>query len=98
MVVAERDHVLFRHTRTHDGLVPAGLLEGFKGYVLADASSVYHELYRREAAITEVGCWAHYPENAVITTPATISLSHCETVGSVLQITTHERSWRLDRT
>lgn len=59
VVVAERDHILFRHTRTHDGLVPAGLLEGFKGYVLADASSVYHELYRREAAITEVGCWAH---------------------------------------
>jgi hypothetical protein len=33
--------------------------EGFRGYVLANASSVYHELYRREAAITEVGCWAH---------------------------------------
>ena len=59
VVVAERDHVLFRHTKTHDGLVPVGLLEGFRGYVLADASSVYHELYRREAAITEVGCWAH---------------------------------------
>lgn len=59
VVVAERDHVLFRHTKTHDGQVPAGLLEGFRGYVLADASSVYHELYRREAGITEVGCWAH---------------------------------------
>jgi len=59
VVVAERDHVLFRHTKTHDGLVPAGLLEGYRGYVLADASSVFHELYRREAAITEVGCWAH---------------------------------------
>jgi len=59
VVVAERDHVLFRHTKTHDGLVPAGLLEGYRGYVHADASSVYHELYRREAEITEVGCWAH---------------------------------------
>ena len=59
VVVAERSHVLFRFTKTHDGLVPAGLLEGFRGYVLADASSVYHELYRREAGITEVGCWAH---------------------------------------
>lgn len=59
VVVAERQHVLFRFTKTHDGLVPAGLLEGFRGYVLADASSVYHELYRRETAITEVGCWAH---------------------------------------
>ena len=59
VVVAERAHVLFRFTKTHDGLVPAELLKGFRGYVLADASAVYHELYRREAAITEVGCWAH---------------------------------------
>jgi transposase len=59
VVVAQRDHVLFRYTKGHDGEVPAGLLEGYRGYVLADASSVYHELYRREAAITEVGCWAH---------------------------------------
>jgi hypothetical protein len=30
-----------------------------EGYVIADASSVYHELYRTEPCITEVGCWAH---------------------------------------
>jgi hypothetical protein len=70
VVVAERDHVLFRHTRTHDGLVPAELLEGFRGYVLADASSVYHELYRREAAITEVGCWAHARRRAFDALPS----------------------------
>jgi len=66
VVVAERDHVLFRHTKTNDGEVPAEILKGYRGYVHADASSVYHELYRREAAIIEVGCWSHYPENAVI--------------------------------
>jgi transposase len=76
VVVAERDHVLFRHTKTHDGLVPAKLLEGFRGYALADASSLYHELYRREAAITEVGCWAHYPESSVITTERARSTIH----------------------
>jgi transposase len=59
VAVAEREHVLFRFSKANDGLVPAELLKGFKGYVLADASAVYHELYRREAAITEVGCWAH---------------------------------------
>jgi transposase len=76
VVVAERDHVLFRHTKTNDGEVPARalrneqrrrhgrtrgnpLLKGYRGYVHADASSVYHELYRREAAIIEVGCWSH---------------------------------------
>ena len=59
VMVAERDHVLFRYTKTHDGLVPAKLLEGYRGYLLADASAVYHELYRRELGIVEVGCWAH---------------------------------------
>jgi transposase len=59
VMVAERDHVLFRYTRTHDGLVPAKLLKGYRGYLLADASAVYHELYRREPGITECGCWAH---------------------------------------
>jgi hypothetical protein len=62
VVVAERDHVLFRYTKKHDGTVPAELLAGFSGYVIADASSVYHELYRNEPSIIEVGCWAHYPE------------------------------------
>jgi transposase len=59
VVVAERDHVLFRYTKKHDGSVPAEMLAGFAGYVIADASSVYHELYRNEPAIVEVGCWSH---------------------------------------
>lgn len=59
VVVAQRDHVLFRYTKTHDGKIPAEMLKSFRGYMLADASSVYHELYRQEPGITEVGCWAH---------------------------------------
>lgn len=59
VVVAERDHVLFRYTKKHDGTVPIELLDGFKGHVIADASSVYHALYRSDPEITEVGCWAH---------------------------------------
>jgi transposase len=59
VVIAQRDHVLFRYTKKHDGSVPANMLECFKGYVIADASSVYHELYRNEPGIIEVGCWAH---------------------------------------
>jgi hypothetical protein len=46
VVVAQRDHVLFRYTPKHNGNVPVELLSGFRGYVIADASSVYHELYR----------------------------------------------------
>lgn len=59
VMVAERDHVLFRFTKGHDGQVPADLFKGFRGYLLADASAVYHELYRQEPEVTEVGCWAH---------------------------------------
>jgi transposase len=59
VVVAQRDHVLFRYTPKHDGSVPAELLAGFAGYVIADASSVYHELYRNEPGIIEVSCWSH---------------------------------------
>jgi transposase len=59
VVVAQRDHVLFRYTPKHNGSVPVDLLGGFCGYVIADASSVYHELYRSDPGITEVACWAH---------------------------------------
>lgn len=59
VVIAERDHVLFRYTTKHNGSVPAEMLVGYTGYVIADASSVYHELYRNEASIVEVGCWSH---------------------------------------
>ncbi|HTP28605.1 MAG TPA: hypothetical protein VMK12_23470, partial [Anaeromyxobacteraceae bacterium] len=83
------------HTKTHDGLVPAGLLEGYRGYVHADASSVYHELYRREAEITEVGCWAQYPEYSVITRCCTIPAFQCDAVGQQLWIK-GERSKSLD--
>jgi len=59
VVVAENGHVLFRYTKKHDGSVPVELLAGFRGYMIADASSVYHELYRSEPDIIEVCCWAH---------------------------------------
>jgi transposase len=59
VVIAERDHVLFRYTTKHNGSVPANMLSGFSGYVIADASSVYHELYRSDPNIIEVACWSH---------------------------------------
>lgn len=59
VLVAERDHVLYRYTKTGAGKEPKDLLAGYSGYVIADASSVYHELYRESDGITEVGCWAH---------------------------------------
>jgi Transposase and inactivated derivatives len=37
---------------------PIDYLEGYRGYIHADAYSGYDELFRR-AGIIEVGCWAH---------------------------------------
>lgn len=58
VMVADRDHVLFCYSRTHDHTVPLKLLSGFEGYLQADASSVYEALYGQGDAI-EVACWAH---------------------------------------
>lgn len=59
VLVAERQHVLYRYTRSQNGEQVAELLKGFSGPMIADASQVYHELYRRESTLVEVGCWAH---------------------------------------
>jgi len=58
VLVADRDHVLFRFTPRHIQDNPKEFLRGYKGYVLADASNVYELLYKTEE-VTEVGCWAH---------------------------------------
>ncbi|MGK3996738.1 IS66 family insertion sequence element accessory protein TnpB [Sorangium sp. So ce1024] len=58
VLVADRDHVLFRFTPHHNQDGPKEFLRGYKGYVQADASSVYEQLFRTEE-VTEVGCWAH---------------------------------------
>lgn len=55
---ADRDHILFRYSRHHDGAAARAMLDGFKGYVLADASSVFDQLYL-DGSKKECGCWSH---------------------------------------
>src|SRR5689334_23729618 len=38
---------------------PAKFLEGYKGYLQADAYSVYDAFFKSERGMTEVGCWMH---------------------------------------
>jgi transposase/uncharacterized coiled-coil protein SlyX len=45
----------FRPNHARDG--PVTFLQGFKGYLQADAYAGYHDLYAR--GVTEVACWAH---------------------------------------
>jgi transposase len=58
VVIAPERHVLFAYTAKHDGAAVDGLLEGYEGYLVADAHAVFDHLYRRGTLI-EVGCWAH---------------------------------------
>lgn len=59
IVVADRDHVLFGYSTKHSGDVPARLLKGFRGHVVADASSVYDAFFEGDGAPHEAGCWSH---------------------------------------
>ena len=59
VLVSDLGHVLYRYTDNENGDVVAKLMKGFSGYVQADASAVYHELYRQEVDIIEVGCHSH---------------------------------------
>ena len=56
-------HVVFKFLAKNEGAVVAELLDGFTGKLQSDASSIYHEVFRREPAIVEVGCWAHARRN-----------------------------------
>jgi transposase len=58
VVVAPGRHVLFGYSKKHDGEAVDRLLAGFKGYLVADAHSVYLHLYETGDVI-EVGCWSH---------------------------------------
>jgi transposase len=58
VVVAPEKHVFFRYSPTHDGATVGALLGGFKGFLVADAHSVFDHLYKR-GDVVECGCWAH---------------------------------------
>lgn len=58
VVVAPERHALFRYTAKHDSAAVDSLLANFRGYLVADATSVLDHLYA-DGRIVEVGCWAH---------------------------------------
>lgn len=60
-LVGDDTDVVFRYTPTGEGASgPWHFLAGRKGYLQADAASVFDRLYNGQAAsAVEVGCWAH---------------------------------------
>jgi transposase len=59
--VGDADHpvLLYDYTATRGRDGPAKFLEGYSGYLQADAYSVYDAFFRPERGLTEVGCWMH---------------------------------------
>jgi transposase len=58
VVVAPEQHVLYAYSPKHDSAAVDKILAGYKGYLVADAHSVYDHLYRTGQVI-EVACYAH---------------------------------------
>lgn len=58
VLVAPDKHVLFEFSKSHDSDATGKLLDGYTGYLVADAHVVYDHLYR-SGHVVEVGCWAH---------------------------------------
>lgn len=60
--LGDADHpgVVFDYTPTHARDGPAAFLQGFQGYLQADAYGAYDGIYAGSGgAIVEVACWAH---------------------------------------
>jgi transposase len=58
VVVAPEQHVLYAYSPKHDSAAVDKILAGYKGYLVADAHSVYDHLYR-SGEVIEVACYAH---------------------------------------
>ncbi len=56
--IAPEQHIVFRHARVHDSVVLGQMLKGYRGKLLADASSIYSPL-ATAGTILLVCCWAH---------------------------------------
>ena len=51
--------IVYDYTPTRSRAGPAKFLEGYQGYLQADAYSVYDAFFKPQRGMTEVGCWMH---------------------------------------
>ncbi|MGA7237221.1 MAG: IS66 family transposase [Bryobacteraceae bacterium] len=59
--------IVYDYTATRGRAGPEKFLEGYRGYLQADAYSGYDAFFKDERrGLIEVGCWAHYPESRII--------------------------------
>lgn len=99
--IADRDHVFFEYAPKETSAAVSEMFEGFKGYVQADAKSVFDILFRPApdadddaAAATEVGCMAHARRKFWEAAVATKSPVAREALYRIRRIYQHEEAWQ----
>ena len=95
--IADRDHVVFRYDREHNGKVFEKLLDGYHGHLLADAASVFDVLYR-DHGMTEHGCWFHCrrPFYRALETDQQRALEALSLIGKLFEVNRELRAQKLD--
>jgi len=64
---AEHPVILYDYTATRERAGPEEFLQGYRGYLQADAYGGYDAFFKDPArGLIEVGCWAHYPDSGII--------------------------------
>jgi hypothetical protein len=58
VLLAPGRHILYAYSARHDAEAVDRMLEGYRGYLVADAHAVYDHLYRT-GDVVEVACWSH---------------------------------------
>jgi transposase len=100
--IADRDHVFLEFTPSETSEAVAAMFRGFKGYVQADAKSVFNILFRappnpdvdERKPATEVACWSHARRKFWEAAIATKSAVAREAVYRIRRIYQNEESWR----
>lgn len=105
VLIADRDHVLFDYTAKVDSAFVEKMLEGYSGFVQADAKSVYDVLFREPDKPPadggepehreEVGCWAHCRRKFWEATCAKSDVAR-EGLARIWRIFAFEDAWRAD--
>ena len=102
--IADRDHIFFEYREKETSAEVADMFRGFKGYVQADAKSVFDVLYKPPpdpnaddddvAAMKEVGCFAHCRRKFWEAAVALKSPLAREALYRIARIYDLERSWK----
>jgi transposase len=102
--IADRDHVFFEYTPQENSKAVAAMFRDFKGYVQADAKSVFNVLFRPPPSETddpdevdvaiEIGCYSHARRKFWEAAIATKSAAAREGVYRIGRLYELEASWR----